>query len=126
MELLRDPFLQIDDYGSDLRLIEYQRDSYDVGPLMRQPLYDVHVSNNSSLVNGYSNYLSYGHESNYGYNSLEYETSELDLEDGHLGDVDLIIKGKRRDDDGIFLRLRIADKEGSSSFYSVFFFCFFL
>ncbi|XP_012481858.1 probable serine/threonine-protein kinase WNK9 isoform X1 [Gossypium raimondii] len=112
MELLRDPFLQIDDYGSDLRLIEYQRDSYDAGPLMRQPLYDVHVSNNSSLVNGYSNYLGYGHESNIGYNSLEYETSELDLEDGHLGDVDLIIKGKRRDDDGIFLRLRIADKEG--------------
>ncbi|XP_016714375.1 probable serine/threonine-protein kinase WNK9 isoform X3 [Gossypium hirsutum] len=111
MELLRDPFLQIDDYGLDLRLIEYQRDSYDAGPLMRQPLYDVHVSNNSSLVNGYSNYLGYGHESNIGYNSLEYETSELDLEDGHLGDVDLIIKGKKRDDDGIFLRLRIADKE---------------
>ncbi|PPD75091.1 hypothetical protein GOBAR_DD27996 [Gossypium barbadense] len=111
MELLRDPFLQIDDYGSDLTLFEYQRDSYDAGPLMRQPLYDVHVSNNSSLVNGYSNYLGYGHESNIGYNSLEYETSELDLEDGHLGDVDLIIKGKRRDDDGIFLRLRIADKE---------------
>ncbi|XP_016733398.2 probable serine/threonine-protein kinase WNK9 isoform X3 [Gossypium hirsutum] len=111
MELLRDPFLQIDDYGSDLRLIEYQRDSYDAGPLMRQPLYDVHVSNKSSLVNGYSNYLGYGHESNIGYNSHEYETSELDLEDGHLGDVDLIIKGKRRDDDGLFLRLRIADKE---------------
>ncbi|KAK8365235.1 hypothetical protein V6Z11_A02G040300 [Gossypium hirsutum] len=73
MELLRDPFLQIDDYG---------------------------------------NYLGYGHESNIGYNSHEYETSELDLEDGHLGDVDLIIKGKRRDDDGLFLRLRIADKEG--------------
>ncbi|XVF38219.1 hypothetical protein REPUB_Repub20aG0081600 [Reevesia pubescens] len=115
-ELLRDPFLQIDDYGSDLRLIEYQRDYYDAGPLLRQPLYDIHISNNSSLINGYTSYLGYGPENDLGYNSLEYETSEIDLfnsqEDGHFGDVDLTIKGKRREDDGIFLRLRIADKEG--------------
>ncbi|GMI64243.1 with no lysine (K) kinase 1 [Hibiscus trionum] len=116
MELLRDPFLQIDDFGSEFRLLEYQRDDYDAGPPVRQPLYDVHISNNSSLVNGYTNYLSYGPENYISYNSLEYERSEIDLfanqEDGHSGDVDLIIKGKRREDDGIFLRLRIADKEG--------------
>ncbi|XP_039029788.1 probable serine/threonine-protein kinase WNK9 isoform X1 [Hibiscus syriacus] len=115
MELLRDPFLQIDDYGSELRLLEYQRVDYDVGPLVRQPLYDVHFSNNRSLVIGYTNYLGYGPECDIGYNSLDYETSEIDLfsgqEDGHSGDVDLIIKGKRREDDDIFLRLRIADKE---------------
>ncbi|XVF28851.1 hypothetical protein REPUB_Repub15cG0067600 [Reevesia pubescens] len=115
-ELLRDPFLQIDDYGSDLGPIECQRDYYDAGPLVRQPLYDIHISNNSSLINGYSNYLGYGAENDLGYHSLEYETSEIDLftsqEDGHLGDVGLTIKGKRREDDGIFLRLRIADKEG--------------
>ncbi|KAB2599624.1 serine/threonine-protein kinase WNK9 [Pyrus ussuriensis x Pyrus communis] len=67
-ELLRDPFLQVDDYGYDLRPIEYQRDI------------------------------------------------EIDLfacqEDEHLGDVDLTIKGRQKEDDGIFLRLRIADKEG--------------
>ncbi|KAL4271531.1 hypothetical protein GQ457_13G025270 [Hibiscus cannabinus] len=116
MELLRDPFLQFDDYGSELRLLEYQRDDFDAGPPVRQPLYDVHISNNSSLVNGYTSYLSYGPENYIGYNYLECETSEIDLfanqEDGNLGDVDLVIKGKRREDDGIFLRLRIADKEG--------------
>ncbi|KAK6254957.1 Protein kinase domain - like 10 [Theobroma cacao] len=115
-ELLRDPFLQLDDYGSDLRPIEYQRDYYDAGPLVRQPLYDINHSNNSSLFNSYTNYLGYGPENGLGYNSLEFETSEIDLftsqEDGHLGDVDLTIKGKWREDDGIFLRLRIADKEG--------------
>ncbi|KAK8548557.1 hypothetical protein V6N13_054657 [Hibiscus sabdariffa] len=116
MELLRDPFLQFDDYGSELRLLEYQRDDFDAGPPVRQPLYDVHISNNSSLVNGYTSYLSYGPENYIGYNSLECETSEIDLfasqEDGNSSDVDLVIKGKRREDDGIFLRLRIADKEG--------------
>ncbi|KAM1923719.1 hypothetical protein ACFX15_021589 [Malus domestica] len=69
-ELLRDPFLQVDEYGYDLRPIEYQGDIL----------------------------------------------SEIDLlacqEDEHLGDVDLTIKGRRREDDGIFLRLRIADNEG--------------
>ncbi|XWS08977.1 hypothetical protein CRYUN_Cryun40dG0046100 [Craigia yunnanensis] len=115
-ELLRDPFLQIDDYGSDLRPIEYQRDYYDAGSLARQPLYDIHISNNCSLNNGYNNYLGYGPWNDLGYHSLEHETSEIDLftnqEDGHSGNVDLTIKGKRREDDGIFLRLRIADKEG--------------
>ena len=115
-ELLREPFLQIDDYGSDLRPIEYQKDYYDAGPLVRQPLYDIHISNNNSFFNGYTNYLGYGPENDLGYHSLEYETSEIDFftsqEDRDLGDVDLTIKGKRREDDGIFLRLRIADKEG--------------
>ncbi|XWS53972.1 hypothetical protein CRYUN_Cryun10bG0047200 [Craigia yunnanensis] len=114
-ELLRDPFLQIDDYGSDLRPIEYQRDYYDAGPLMRRPLYDFHINNNNYFFNGYTNYLGYGPENDLGYHSLEYENSEIDLftsqEDGDLGDVDLTIKGKRRED-GIFFRLKIADKEG--------------
>lgn len=116
MELLKDPFLQIDDYGSNLSPIECQRDYYDGQPFVRQPLYDIHISNNSSYNNGYTNYLGYGPENDLGYHSLDYETSEIDLftgqEDGHWGDVDLTIKGKRREDDGIFLRLRIADKEG--------------
>ena len=115
-ELLRDPFLQIHNYRSDLRPIEYQRDYYDAGPLMRQPLYDNHISNNYSLNNGYTNYLGYGPENDLDYHLLEHETSEIDLftsqEDGHLRDLDLTIKGKRREDDGIFFRLKIADEEG--------------
>ncbi|XVE66004.1 hypothetical protein DITRI_Ditri08aG0046700 [Diplodiscus trichospermus] len=113
-ELLIDPFLQIDDYGSGLREIEYQRDYYDAGTSVRQPLYDIHISNDS-FINGNTDYLGYGPGNDLSYHSLEYEISEIDFtsqEDGQSGDVDLTIKGKRREDDGIFLRLRIADKEG--------------
>ncbi|KAK4266345.1 hypothetical protein QN277_027285 [Acacia crassicarpa] len=106
-ELLKDPFLQIDDYGSDMRSLRYQGDCYEVTPLYRQPLNGVHSSNNS--INEYTDYYSgYGPESEL--------TSEIDLfesdEDDNLAEADTVIKGRRREDDGIFLRLRIADKEG--------------
>ncbi|XP_004299123.1 PREDICTED: probable serine/threonine-protein kinase WNK9 isoform X1 [Fragaria vesca subsp. vesca] len=113
-ELLRDPFLQIDDYGYDLRPIDYHRDLYEVGPLIRQPYSGVDHSN-SSLSNGYANYLGYEPENDMDYHPDDYRMSEIDLftqEDEHSGDIDLTIKGRRREDDGIFLRLRIADKEG--------------
>ncbi|XP_068326044.1 probable serine/threonine-protein kinase WNK9 [Pyrus communis] len=114
-ELLRDPFLQVDEYGYDIRPIEYQRDMYEIVPLLRQPHSALHQSN-SSLSNGYGNYLGYETENDLDYNPVDYRLSEIDLlacqEDEHLGDVDLTIKGRRREDDGIFLRLRIADKEG--------------
>ncbi|KAK4855599.1 hypothetical protein QYF36_008907 [Acer negundo] len=85
-ELLMDPFLQIDDFDSDLRPMQYLRDYDEIDlPLHRHPVYGIHHSN-SSLSNGY--------------------------EDEHFADFDLSIKGKRREDDGIFLRLRIADGEG--------------
>ncbi|KAF7837290.1 putative serine/threonine-protein kinase WNK9 isoform X1 [Senna tora] len=107
-ELLEDPFLQIDDYGSEMKTIHYQGDVYEVTPLVRQPLDGVHNSNNS-FINEYTDYLSgYGPESEL--------TSEIDLfeceDDDNLAEVDTAIKGRRREDDGIFLRLRIADQEG--------------
>ncbi|GLT78504.1 hypothetical protein SLA2020_500360 [Shorea laevis] len=108
-ELLKDPFLQIDDYGIDWREREFQSGYSDATPLIRQPVYDFHHSNSSSLINGYTNYPAY---------DLENETDcpEIDLfsiqDDEHLGDIDIAIEGKKREDDGIFLRLRIADKEG--------------
>ncbi|MQK22062.1 hypothetical protein EI013_27230, partial [Escherichia coli] len=52
-ELLEDPFLQIDDYGSDLKALEYQRDCYEVTPIIRQPLNGIHCSNNTSM-SGYT------------------------------------------------------------------------
>ncbi|XP_015888218.3 probable serine/threonine-protein kinase WNK9 [Ziziphus jujuba] len=114
-QLLQDPFLQIDDYGYDLRPIDYQRDFDEIGPHLRQPQYGIHHTNRS-LINGYSNYLGYEHETDLGCHTVEYEGSEIDLftcqEDEHLGDVDITIKGRRKEDNGIFLRLRIADKEG--------------
>ncbi|CAN6547992.1 unnamed protein product [Malus baccata var. baccata] len=114
-ELLRDPFLQVDEYGYDLRPIEYQGDMYEIGPLLRQPHSALHQSN-SSFSNGYGNYLGYETENDLDYNPVDYRLSEIDLlacqEDEHLGDVDLTIKWRCREDDDIFLRLRIADNEG--------------
>ncbi|XP_044486831.1 probable serine/threonine-protein kinase WNK9 [Mangifera indica] len=110
-ELLRDPFLQIDEYDSDLRPILYQGGYDEIGPLLRQPLNGIHHSD-SSLNNGYADYTGYDPE-----NDLDCQPiNEIDdltcQEDDHLSDVDISIKGKRREDDGIFLRLRIADQEG--------------
>lgn len=114
-ELLNDPFLQIDDYGYDLRSLEYETDFDDVGPFLRQPHYGIDHTNRS-LNNGYGYYPGYEPENDLDCHPVEYETSEIDLfpsqEDEHLGDFDITIKGRRKDDDGIFLRLRIADKEG--------------
>ncbi|XP_058073751.1 probable serine/threonine-protein kinase WNK9 [Magnolia sinica] len=116
-ELLKDPFLQLDDFDSDSRLVECQRDINEISPLLRQPLLEPY-HDGSSLINGYSGYLS--HESDNGWD-YEYDVTEdehhgIDFfagqEDEPLTNVDITIKGKRRDDDGIFLRLRIADKEG--------------
>ncbi|XP_057476945.1 probable serine/threonine-protein kinase WNK9 isoform X1 [Actinidia eriantha] len=91
-ELLKDPFVQIDDYGSDLRPFEYCSDFDKLNPLLEQPI----------LMNDYSHYNGY-------------EPNEIDLfssQDGeHLTNVDITINGRRREDDGIFIRLRIVDKE---------------
>ncbi|KAL0348849.1 UNVERIFIED_CONTAM: Serine/threonine-protein kinase WNK1 [Sesamum angustifolium] len=115
-ELLNDPFLQIEDYCYDLRPLNYQRDYDEVGPVLRQPLLSAHHSTSSSLVNGYSNYICYEQEHDFDSHSFEYEANEIDLftsqEDDHLDDVDITIKGRRSEDGNIFLRLRIADKEG--------------
>lgn len=50
------------------------------------------------------------------YSDADIEAHGIDLfhgqEDEPLANVDITIKGKRREDGGIFLRLRIADKDG--------------
>ncbi|XP_042517876.1 serine/threonine-protein kinase WNK1-like isoform X2 [Macadamia integrifolia] len=104
-ELLKDPFLRTHDFGSDVR-----PELDDMGPLLRQPLVELHHSN-SSLIDGYSKDL--GHEPE---NGWVYHPAEIELftyqEDDHSDDVDISIKGRMRENGGIFLRLRIADKEG--------------
>ncbi|XP_061338665.1 probable serine/threonine-protein kinase WNK9 isoform X10 [Gastrolobium bilobum] len=115
-ELLKDPFLQIDDYGSDLKAVQYQRDCYEVTPIIRQPLNGIHSINNA-FMSGYTDNLGgYGLISELDYHQEDFETSEIDLfdceEDDDLAEVDTTIKGRRREDDGIFLRIRLADKEG--------------
>lgn len=115
-ELLMDPFLQNDNSGFDLRPIDYWRDFDGIGPMLRQPILNIHRhSNNGSLVNGYSSFLSCEPEVDLDHQQFDYEANEIDLftsqENEHLEHIDITIKG-RREDDGIFLRLRIADKEG--------------
>ncbi|XP_020534118.1 serine/threonine-protein kinase WNK1 isoform X2 [Jatropha curcas] len=112
-ELLEDPFLQFDDYGSNARPLEYSGDTNEMGASVRQPFYGINHTNRS-LINGYTHY--YGSQNELEYHQIELEPSEIDLfscqEDEHLHGVDITIKGRRREDNGIFLRLRIADKEG--------------
>jgi len=100
-ELLKDPFLQPDDYGYDLRPIDYWREFDGI------PLINNHHLANGSPPDNYSNYLGYEPEGN----EIELFTTQ---EEDHLEDVDISIKGRRREDDGIFLRLRIADREGTN------------
>ncbi|PQQ11418.1 putative serine/threonine-protein kinase WNK9 isoform X2 [Prunus yedoensis var. nudiflora] len=114
-ELLNDQFLQIDECEYDLRPVDYGRQIDDMGPLLRQPLFELHRSN-SSFSNGYSNGFGYDSQNEWGYHPVDAESSGIELfehhDDEHSEDVDISIKGKRREDGGIFLRLRIADKEG--------------
>eukprot|EP00257_Ricinus_communis_P015565 XP_015573513.1 probable serine/threonine-protein kinase WNK9 isoform X3 [Ricinus communis] len=114
-ELLDDPFLQIDDYGYDLRSLEYQGDSNEMGALVRQPFYGINHTN-GSLFSSYAHYLGYDLENELPYHPVGFEPSEIDLfscqEDEHLENVDITIQGRRKGNDCIFLRLRIADEEG--------------
>ncbi|OIW06651.1 hypothetical protein TanjilG_04045 [Lupinus angustifolius] len=94
-ELLEDPFLHIDDSGSDF-----------------------HCSSNTSM-SGYTNNNNiggYGPLYELDYHQHDFETREIDHfeceEHDSLAEVDTSIKGSRREDEGIFLRIRIADKEG--------------
>ena len=116
-ELLNDPFLQIDDCVYDLKALQYQRDYDDLVHLLRQPLLNsTYHSTTSSLVNGYSNYICYDQENDLDSHSADYEATEINLftsqDDDHLENLDITIKGRKSEDDNIFLRLRIADKEG--------------
>ncbi|KAF5197985.1 Serine/threonine-protein kinase WNK1 [Thalictrum thalictroides] len=118
-ELLNDPFLQIDNCGADLRPLECSRKFEGLGPLQKQPVFQHRRKN--SLINVYYNdhYLDIGLDPENGWDnhSADSETNGVELftyheEDNHSSNVDITIKGKRKEDDEIFLRLRMTDKEG--------------
>ncbi|KAF5946070.1 hypothetical protein HYC85_016298 [Camellia sinensis] len=77
-----------------------------------------HYSNGS--YNGYTNgTVAFEAQNGWEYHSNEIEQSGIELSeykddehDDHSGNVDITIKGKRREDDSIFLTLKISDKEG--------------
>jgi len=72
-ELLEDPFLQIDDYESNFKELQYQRDCYEVTATVRQQPMNGNYSIRNALMNGYTHNLG-------GYKD-DFETSEIDLFD---------------------------------------------
>ncbi|KAM7279007.1 hypothetical protein ACFE04_006141 [Oxalis oulophora] len=116
-ELLNDHFLQIDDRESDLSSSDYRRELNYVDPLIRLPYLEYRHQSDNSCSNGHSKGSVDESQSNdWDYHPIEIEQSGIELfehhEDEHSADLDISIKGKRGDDGSIFLRLRIADKEG--------------
>lgn len=115
-ELLNDPFLQMEDSEYDLRPVYYYGEELDnLGPLLRRPLLELQRTS-SSFSNGYLNGYAFQDQNEWGYQPVELEASGIELfehhDDEHCEEAGISIKGKRRDDGGIFLRLRISDKEG--------------
>lgn len=114
-ELLNDPFLQIDDCESNFKTVDYGPEIDDMSPLIRQPYLEFH-DNTYPYSNGYSNGYGYDAQNELEYHPIDFEQSGIELfechEDEQSANVDISIKGKMRDDGGIFLRLRIADKDG--------------
>ncbi|OIW13827.1 hypothetical protein TanjilG_31716 [Lupinus angustifolius] len=113
-ELLDDPFLRDDDCEYDLRPVNSDGLD-DFVPLIGQPYFNQHQSY-SIFSNDYSN--GFGYEGDWSPHTAEIENCGIEPFE-HNGDddepseeVDISIKGERKDDDGIFLRLRITDKEG--------------
>ncbi|XP_028790316.1 probable serine/threonine-protein kinase WNK9 [Neltuma alba] len=113
-ELLDDPFLQIDDNFYNSTLVD-SREFDDLGPFGRHPFLDLHRSY-SNVSGEYSNYYGYDAPGYWYSHPVDTEPSGIELfehrDDDPAEDVDISIKGRRKDDGGIFLRLRIADKEG--------------
>ncbi|ONK75366.1 uncharacterized protein A4U43_C03F16080 [Asparagus officinalis] len=111
-ELLEDPFLQIDDHAPECS----KGDISDMGILFRQPSFD--LFNSSGFVNGYADEIQHQSESGneWDYDGVDISTHGIDLfnnhEDEPIANVDITIKGRRKEEGGIFLRLRISDKDG--------------
>ncbi|KDP23631.1 hypothetical protein JCGZ_23464 [Jatropha curcas] len=114
-ELLNDPFLQIDDCESNFKTIDYGVEIDDTSPLIRQPYLELH-DNTYPYSNEYSNGYGYEAQNELEYHLIDFGQSGIELfeyhDDEHSANLDISIKGKKQSDGGIFLRLRIADKDG--------------
>ncbi|KAF3673370.1 putative serine/threonine-protein kinase WNK1 [Capsicum annuum] len=117
-ELLDDSFLRIDDNELDLRHTESRRELDYMNPLIRKPALGLGYEG-KSFGNGTYNDYGFDDVNEWASDPNEYEQTGIELfeynddeHDEHSADLDITIKGKRREDGSIFLRLRIADKEG--------------
>ncbi|CAL5194653.1 unnamed protein product [Lathyrus oleraceus] len=110
-ELLDDPFLRIDDYEYNLGSVDVE-EFVDLGPLVSQSFFSLDRSY-SNISTEYSNGFGYEADCYSHPAEIEHGIELFECQDDETSkDVDISIKGKRKDDGGIFLRLRIADKEG--------------
>ncbi|KAL5061089.1 hypothetical protein RYX36_032693 [Vicia faba] len=110
-ELLDDPFLRIDDYEYNLGSVVVE-EFVDLGPLVSQSFFSLDRSY-SNISTEYSNGFGYEADCYSHPAEVEHGIELFECQDDETSkDVDISIKGKRKDEGGIFLRLRIADKEG--------------
>lgn len=119
-ELLMDPFLQTDEHGLEYsfsRLDFCKDDVGELGPLLREPNIEAFQNGAHKLLQSIhlvhpcsKNEISVHHE-----NKKQQKVVPLPSyirEDSMSHNMDFTVKGKKREDDTIFLRLRIADTEG--------------
>ncbi|KAG6484298.1 hypothetical protein ZIOFF_061100 [Zingiber officinale] len=112
-ELLDDPFLQID-LGSSYE----EQDIGFLHQILREPSLELIQSNGSLSGNYFSNNVQHQIELENGWDyditdMVEHGMSLFDnRKDDQPANIDITIKGKRKEDGNIFLRLRISDKEG--------------
>lgn len=121
-ELLNDPFLQIYDCDLELRQIENHRDLNHVDPSSRQPYFEIDYEGNSFMNHSFGRYpngYTFEEINGWAYNLMEVGHRGIELfehndgeHDEDFSELDITIKGKRKEDGNIFMRLRISDKEG--------------
>ncbi|KAK4782754.1 hypothetical protein SAY86_007128 [Trapa natans] len=125
-ELLQDPFLRVDEPHSDLRWMDYAWENDHLGPMVKQPCHnhsDILHIDDKDYTNGYDclmqNECGYpGELEPSGVKLFQYHDDEHD--DEVYASVDISIKGKRREDGSVHLKLRIADKEGVRNIFFTF------
>lgn len=114
--LLNDPFLQIEELGSGYN----DRDIYGISDVATRPSLNPINSKRSSLNSGFSEEYEHRTETDNGWgdNVTEVEIQGIDLvniqeEDGegeHFAYTGITIKGRRKQDGTVFLKLRIREK----------------
>lgn len=126
-ELLREPFLQAENCETNLVALECPTEFDYVNPIIRNlpPGYKDDSSSNRSF-NEYSIPTNVQNGSIYQLHDIEQNEIQLfehndDEQEEHLSQLDITIKGKKKSDGSIFLRLRILDKEGKNFVTTLFY-----
>ncbi|RWW74628.1 hypothetical protein BHE74_00017418 [Ensete ventricosum] len=120
-DLLDDPFLQVDDFSS--HCVEGNVSS--IGHILRKPSLEFIQVKCSLTTNEHANNLCHEMEleNSWGYDATDVRVQRVDIFHSHKNEspanVDITIKGSRREDGIIFLRLRISDQDEADTSLSV-------